>query len=604
MSNFPPSPGGVVAGFKSYNTDTNNPQDESSSYSLTVDQIYTILRELNKKYDPESLQELMELIEVHLFDENNPHGVTIEQLVTDVIKELHKAWLAEGNDGDVDTFVKILFQDVKIADLDTTLAGESVSEVPSVHGVATVMNNHDSDSQAHAPLIRRMFPGKKTGEWPAMSLIAGANAGFEAIMTTPPPSDPSHWVYQGEGYDTNIYSHVSTRVGPSGFVTGGDPRKPLVDYTYGFPTFCLWGERSNLFYCSNTFTNTDYWEFEACTPMTSMEHISPCGDCCSTILIETTDNDPIVHRMGVATGNSGGTDQDSPMTISFFVKPMGRRYCAATFSDELIGCENTQVHFDLDLGLVYYPPELDRSRIEGEIVLLPSGWARCRVSYIPIGQWDHTRFSLVPLDIFDGDLSYQGDGREALGIWNFQWEDGIGMSPPITTQEEEIIVSPTTFRIRTSNWYNPVQGCFVADIVNHSTLTEPNSGRFIFDVSASGQQGITMYYPTNQNKVLTQITGDWNSFRGHHWYEVTGNDTDMYALSYSDQRLLAGQTGTLDKVSQNINAQANSIHNELFVGHDRFGTSSFNGYVKSIKFYPHFKDEDVLEFLLGEHDVE
>ena len=89
---------------------------------------------------------------------------------TSVLQELYLLWLKSGHTGEREDFIKQLFQYVEIADIDTTLQGESLNKVTSVRGVKEFLNKHNTDPDAHEVLWETMFPGSYIDAIPSMAL--------------------------------------------------------------------------------------------------------------------------------------------------------------------------------------------------------------------------------------------------------------------------------------------------------------------------------------------------------------------------------------------------------------------------------------------------
>ena len=140
---------GNISGFDELTTLTDRGQIPTSDHYHTKNDLFLLLKEIRDIFKPEYLEELEEIIQRHVQDYNNPHNTTLIKMGTSVLQELYLLWLKSGHTGEREDFIKQLFQYVEIADIDTTLQGESLNKVTSVRGGKEFLNKHNTDPDAH-----------------------------------------------------------------------------------------------------------------------------------------------------------------------------------------------------------------------------------------------------------------------------------------------------------------------------------------------------------------------------------------------------------------------------------------------------------------------
>lgn len=115
-------------------------------------------------------QERLDALYQHLVDYNNPHHVTIDQFLTQVIDIFYRTWIKEGYSGSMEDFLEIFFRYIEIANYEELVAGESYIKVTTVADVARYIKAHDNSLHtAHVDLFNTVFPGTPPNTQPMLS---------------------------------------------------------------------------------------------------------------------------------------------------------------------------------------------------------------------------------------------------------------------------------------------------------------------------------------------------------------------------------------------------------------------------------------------------
>ena len=160
---------GVLSGWDSYSTNTENAAAGPVPKKYTLTEILELIRDLKSKIDPERIEQLFLNMEDHIHDSQNPHIETLQSLGTSVLQELYAEWLARGHIGTLEEFVSVLFQYIQIANDEESLAGVSTTKIISVRGSKLIYEAHIADPDAHYHMFRAMLPGTPMDVQPIFS---------------------------------------------------------------------------------------------------------------------------------------------------------------------------------------------------------------------------------------------------------------------------------------------------------------------------------------------------------------------------------------------------------------------------------------------------
>lgn len=148
----------VISGFDEYTTDDHG-QTIGSDRKITTVDIYNLLKEMKYSIDPSMISYMVERIESHMNDTHNPHHTGWDDLSTDIISVLRKEYIKHYGDVSLSHFIDLLFQYVEIATDDEALSGASETKAISVGSFKRLLHDHDTSIYAHRELIEPLFGG-------------------------------------------------------------------------------------------------------------------------------------------------------------------------------------------------------------------------------------------------------------------------------------------------------------------------------------------------------------------------------------------------------------------------------------------------------------
>lgn len=581
---------------------------------FTVDDIYILLRRLKNFIDPSSIERIESIVTKHVNDKDNPHGVNIEQLVTSVMNELYLDWLRYTNRTKYDNayteeelrellpseqFLKVLYQQITIADVDTALQGTSVDEVTNVYDVAQMIKQHNDDKNAHAALFEYLFPGAVHTYAPTLGLIAATGKTEELIVHR-----ESELSYMGS--DGCMHKEV--------------PNSLPVDWSTGRPAYPFFGPTTN--HCTHGSVLTDEVYTLVNTTISTNENIPSILVDEKAFKVACTDTDtPMIHKF-TYTVPQELVENHTTLCVSIF---------ARTGTLDNIGINvHTGVpnefhcwHYNLSNQKTYCIPEKMAENIFADISTTPNGYSRC--TYIcPVDVSKNMIVEIYLLDIFDGDLTFTGKDTLYVDMTGLQIEfDTDTPSPYKSTTGEAVSEDGTIVYLNVDHaysWYNQFQGGFVFEastIKDTPLLTEP---RYVFDLVYGENEftSLAAFYPSVHYghlndffanaigaNVLTYLNppvaslfekygmGFANSGRVQ---PITGDTIivdktkTLFTMGNSTEIVTKELDGDISDVATNVT--------RLYIGCKGPGTAFFNGYISEFIYYPSVVTPDHLRFYI------
>lgn len=577
---------GSLSGWDLITTNTEGGKIPTSDHEYTEQDLFVLLKKLKNNLDEDHIFEIEELILKHIADENNPHKVDLSKMNTSFIQELYKLWLANGYEGSREEFLKQLFQYITIADIETTLRGEALDQVTSVKGVATLVDVHNTDENAHLNMFSKLFPGEEIQSIPTLGIH-----GFIGI--------PSHVNITRSG-TLNI-------VDKTGFIRTLASNTLDCDFTFQDGAFPIFDANKNYLTDSINFNNTSKYTVTnaSVSKSTFVPHMSNPNDT-AWFLQETAGSNPLIHSIKPATGVS--VTSGETYNVSFFCYPVARTCCGIKIPTAVIGNQYSFVHFDFVTGDMFINDTVDKTKLNGGFTRLPNGWYRCWITVTAVASTTLIP-EIYPLDIYDGDFTYPGVAGAGMCIFGMQVSDGILPPPYIESNGSAGVLNKTTITIplkhAVSDWYRYDQGTFVTEVTNVPYGFSPKVNHQIYTV-ADGSANIGLdcrFPPNNAGRTYVAAYNDSNQSLYGLWSTRCNKTHVTIVQSYDGnkkQHLFGYYDETLWYKQQVVTTQVNSKCTTLYLGCSRYNTNCLNGYLKSFCYYPAMCTIDNIKFFLGE----
>lgn len=576
----------------------------SNDHEYTLPDLYLMLKKIMSRVDPDQIEYLIKSIQEHINDKDNPHQVSLDKMSTSVIKELYNLWINEGYEGSEDQFLKQLFQYVKIADLETTLAGKALDQVPSVYTTARSIDRHNESIDAHSNLITSMFPGSPLQGPPTyavLGLVSQAKVPEDVIVER----TGSIWVCNSFGHLIEV-----------------EPNTIKPDWTLGEPALPIFDGYTNSLYYSEDFsqlpTATNINKLKAHGNVTiekSTSIYSPrVPDEFVWFMKESQDTTAKEHYLSYATD----VTKDKVYTFSIYVKPVNRRGAKIKIMPRVSGVFDPKYTADNDKGKlsfiafdfvskeIYIPDQVkEKGTMTGGMSELASGWWRIWVTFKSQISERSTNIFFYLSDILGGDFSYIGNGASGAGVFGHQFSATTTVSPYIPTGNGERSCGDTTIQIPINNeWYNKNASTVIVEVSN-SRNTTINTGKpnEIYTVGDGSKKALSCNYPvtTVNYKPFFNVYNEQNkSIVSHYGNENTSLRT-VVGQSFDNTSAIALSLGG-DPITTSISTTVFSSPKYIYLGCPTSSTSTatsrLNGYLFRFEYYPFKCTEDNFKYFL------
>lgn len=568
---------GSISGWDEITTkDPETGEIPRSDHRYTIIDLEIMLRAVRKMFNPDYLIKIEEMIYRHAHDTDNPHQIDLADLNTDVVNELYLTWKEEGYTGTREQFLKVLFQYVEIADIETCLKGEAYDKLTPVKGVAEMLRVHNESEDSHDILLNKIFPGSEILNDPSYAIkgYLGLPHDIVAVRST------KMWVVSATGILKELAANTLEE-----------------DYSLGNAAFPIFGQVTNLALGSESLSSTYYKVYSGSISRSSIHpDMRNTSIGCQTFFESKTSN-PVFHGLEyIHTGIT--TETGKYYTISYFVKAHGRHCCGISVPEACVNTEYPFVHFNLETEQVFLHDEVNN--IFGYIYPVYTGWYRVQMTFKATGA-STLKFRIYPLDIHDGDFSYNGLGEIGICIFGVQCTQTEYITPYVPTTTATASISGTSLRIPiSSDWYSPTQGTFVLDYKPHHT--HPTSVNKTLFTVANGTSSISLSirYPSGYNNRLyfnataqdnTQLTSFW-SIKD----EARMRSTCVYA--YSPTKHLGATYGSIVEKTVSKNIRNDPAY--FYLGTNRSLGEHLNSYIYGIDYYPTMCEAGHVPFFRGE----
>lgn len=580
---------GSISGWDKLTTSKlGNQEIPTSDHDYTIADLYLKLKELLVIFDKDQMTYLEELVTKHVNDFNNPHRTNLAHLNTSVFKELYNTWLEYGNEGTEEDFLKIIFQYVKIADWTTTEKGEKLDEVPSVYTANKLVVEHNLNENAHENLIESLFPGEEVTTRPTFAVHG----------------------FLGMPQSATVERNSTIRyIDKDGYLNIAEKNEIPSDYSFEEPSFPIFGRVSNLIGESEDITNTTYYTLMN-TTIKNSTYVADITDPTkkAKMVVESSDTTNKEHLIGYLPGIT--VAQGSIYTVSAFVYPVNRTCFGMKFGSEIMG-DDTYINFDFETKKVFIPSTAGNSEtesvIEGNMCELSSGWYRVYATIkTPKAGKIYPKF--YPLDIYDGDFNYKGNGESGFCITGISVTESNMVAPYVkSTNGTSETLEPTYITVDASSWYNGEKGTVVASVRNMpNMITNVTKYIYSFGKSANAVSLVARYIPTRKNVVyITANNANIEVFR--KFTNASTNLDTTIVESFNTSEVTVGSDNTFttndnEKVyytTEPISRVVDPTATTLKIGVGFGGTNFLNGYLYKLVYYPTKCNEKQVKFLLG-----
>ena len=569
---------GSISGWDKITTDNNVGNKPESDHDYTIVDLELMLRGIKKMFNPKYLDNIESIIYKHIEDKNNPHKTDLSKLHVDALQELYKIWLGEGYQGSRDTFLKILFQYVKIASVETALKGESYDEITSVKDVWEMLDQHNKDENAHTGLFSSIFPGSEINFDPTFSV--------KAYLGLP---------YSGYEYERSGKMWV---IGVDGYLKEVEEDEVGIDYSLGNATIPIFGENYNLVTESEDFYNRRWYTCEngnidVTDVFTGMRE----DESFVRVFLEKNTIEASVHGVTYSRDDVETIDNEY-YTVSCFVRPYGRNSVGISVDNNVVGSLYSFVQFDLENEKVFYHKELEN--VIGEMYKLFNGWYRICMTFRAVDGGLKIRPKIYTLDIYDGDMTHSGKDGLGVGLFGLmvsQCEKVVPYIPSIG-ERGKISKSSLVFDIGYDNWYNPIQGTWVFDFDSYSDVLI-NKNKTLFTIASGVKDSvlISKYPPGYRNRLYYTSFDKDNQALTSMWCDESREKRTTGCYAYGEDYHLCATYG---KVTESVASKLiNPVAKNIYVGTNRLLGEHFNGYFYGMSYYPFRCNEGQIKYLRG-----
>jgi hypothetical protein len=553
---------GVLSNWDEYSTKKASEHNESQTTQYTVPEILNEIRKIKKSFDPQILERMMLLLEDHIHNSNNPHKTTIDSMGTSVIAELYKEWTNLGYTGSIDTFIKILFQYIEIADIETTRAGVSSSKLVSVKGAKRIYDEHLEDPNAHNEMFRDMLPGIVPNTYPTWSIQSIVGVDSEISVERPAPC----MYHKPDGYLDTVPAHTLP-----------------IDYCYGEPFFSIWGKRKNLITHSTTLESGSFFG--------GYKTISD--------KIESPNHEMVVSKyhedVTNITKEHGWSTPTIPFeigkvyTASIYVYPKDRSYFTTRIPDGLSG-ETARLHINLNnIDERYIPIHYDDTINSVEVIKFPNGWFRIIHTFKAQKTID-TTIDFLFLDILDGDTTYIGDGCTSGYLWQGQVECGVNASPPILTEDLLVERPATIVKVPFRDKFSLKNGTFVIEAKKPKDIKR-NATQYLYALGDDTTAIMSGKFPITRNQELyIESINTFDEILDYAWLGPNVAETNTFSYGYNHKYHIYADTdnpiirNTVEDTSITYSEAMRYLltdkYEELLYGNDKCAIFDFQNVLK------------------------
>lgn len=584
---------GTLSGWEKITTNRADGTPVATDHGFTLVDLLALVRAMRAEFDPDRIAEISELIERHIARTDNPHLTDLSKMGTSVIQELYLLWKENGHpDGTREEFLKVIFQYVKIADVAATIEGTAHDQVVTALGLSTVMKIHDEDPYAHDALFSRLFPGEPVKAYPTYSLQGILGMPVNAVVSR----SSTMTVFTNTGQIKTVAANTID-----------------VDWSTGRPCFPIFGSLTNLLEESENINNTGQWRasFATVERDASVPFPRNVSQGCWAIK-ETTTATPEVHGITYVR-ETANIVAGKYYTITAFVAPSGRNcvgievfdyvnddgrfgflnsnllpFDQGTFMGTSFSAEAYRnIHYNLETGDIFISQKSEN--MYGYIYPLYNGWYRIQFTFKALTSMPAS-FRIYALDIYDGDVSYEGKSGLGIAVFGLTLTEGCFLPPYIPSLNgSKGSITATSIKIPVGSWYRKDAGTIATAFNNNTINTSLAAVSEIYNLGngSSALSHVARIPINNRNRCFL---GGYGTNNGTLASTYTKECTQqwlvlMHAYRY-DSHLFGGREN--DIVEVDTSAQINQNVSYLYLGCDRYERNQLNGFVRSWVYYPEY----------------
>ena len=563
---------GVLSGF-TYNTE--NELLGVDTNSLSVDDLLILLKKLIRLFDPKRFQYFEDILNKHIVNYKNPHKTTLDQLTTSVLNELYLVWkeFDPNNTGTIDDFVRVLFQNVVVANIEDTLEGTSTNKVTSVAGVVALINKHNEDPNAHYNLLNNLFPGDEIIAPPEFSLLADI----------------------GNDMHVSVEGPATTYVGPNGYIYTTENNTIPVDYSFLVPMFSIWESRTNLITDSCNFESPGWVATNIVGTQKNVALYNPFANIVNyvTDFVEVESTYPVSHDI---TYETFPVTIGQTYTISVYGSYIegGREVIGIRVPTEYGGEYNGVRYSLLDDDDTYFLHEGMDSKSHAIEEVGKLAFGKIFVYSFKALKTGNCSCIIWGSDLIDGDGTHIGvSNRPVFRLYAVQVEKGLGRSPFIYTSgttktREGIYIYKEIETSPLEEWFNPYSGTIVCQCQIPQNITTNNT-RVIYGLGTiNNDAAFTISFPMNHERRAYFEVRDISNISTGIW-STPGNTSINYGTYVQSYALDASSYLIASNLNDNkemsiLNMKDDTTH--IFIGCDRTKSRQLNGYIRSLVYYP------------------
>lgn len=598
-------PVAVIAGWDKITVQSADGTTPSGDHEFTAADLLRVVKSFREEFSPARLDEIEELIRRHEARTDNPHKLDLKSLNTSVLQELYKLWLEQGNTGDREDFLKVIFQYVQIADIPTTREGKAYDQVVSVKGMNVVINDHDQNPDAHEAIWNKLFPGEELRTTPTFAIQAYLGLPKTAKVTRPSPM----WVLA----DTGVMKQI--------------PENTLeADHSTGEAAFPIFGALTNYVGESENFSDSSYVARNAKIVRNKGIASLDADASDAYVLTEEFSSTPLRHELRYYS-ESVNLVEGKYYTISVFVRPNGRDCIGIEILDllsgagsfgfegsgllpfdqgvfrQLIAAQWRNVHFKCSTGEVFINSRA--TNLFGYIYPCYNGWYRLQVTFRSLATVP-MQVSMYTLDIHDGDDTCEGISGAGLALFGLSITDGPFLPPYIPSRGRVSgSIAATTVELPIGDWYTNRNGTIVVEATNQAINCQLLNACELYDI-ADDLNAVTMVarFPKgHNNKVYFAGYTEENAVACSGWSPATERIWIQAIHAYTTQKhLFAGPLSATeaDVLGSTGYAILNPNYKTLYLGCSRYLADQLNGYIRSFTYYPEKITSKATHFFFGE----
>lgn len=301
----------------------------------------------------------------------------------------------------------------------------------------------------------------------------------------------------------------------------------------------------------------------------------------------TTTADTLVEALGAGTHlvarTVASTVNTLPHTISFYAKASTRTSIYTRIVEGTTFARQGDAVFNLSTGTITYANTGSGGATGGlgTITSVGNGWYRCSYTLTLGGTDTNTRLEIA---LYNGSISYTGDGTSGLYIWGAQLEAGAFPTSYIPTTSAQVTRAADVAVIdgtRFSNWYRQDEGTLYAEASFMGFPSTSNPVSAVLSDGTSNNHIAMLEYNVNSRIQMEVKTGGVVQAGLIAQSSISTNTFYKHSIAYKLNDISACASGGTIQTDTSATIPACS---QLGIG--TLGGGNFtNGHIKRITYY-------------------